>query len=475
MTGRAWRNPARHNPAYSHAAFLFFNFMKKPFVTHKTLSIRLRRCFIRLWWYWTSGVWNETESNWRVDLVKTVNLSVRSFMDKNLQQKAAALTFSTMLALVPTLAMIFFFFFGFGFQNLIESEVFNFVPVQKEALTNVFTFVDSYLAQSSEGIFVGVGILFLMWTLVSLLSGVEDTFNHIWGVNKGRNFYRKVTDYIAIFLIIPVLIICANGIKIFMLTVSSDTFLSPVVETLLDIAPSILTWLLFTLTFVLIPYTKVRLKYAIVSGFLCGMVFQLLQWLMISGQIYVSKYNAIYGSFAFLPLLLIWIHLSWLVCLSGVVLTYSSQNIFKFNFRDNINEISERYLTDVTIVVLAIIAKRFSQAKSPYTKLDITERYNIPIRLVGAVIDKLVDVKLVTGVTGKEDRVTAYQPAFDLERMTLKLVKERLHNSGKSGFIPSLDIKFGKMIDVIHTCNVDNVNDNYLIKNLPVNFNEKEI
>ena len=157
------------------------------------------------------------------------------------------------------------------------------------------------------------------------------------------------------------------------------------------------------------------------------------------------------------------------------MLTYSSQNIFKFNFRDNINEISERYLTDVTIVVLAIIAKRFSQAKSPYTKLDITERYNIPIRLVGAVIDKLVDVKLVTGVTGKEDRVTAYQPAFDLERMTLKLVKERLHNSGKSGFIPSLDIKFGKMIDVIHTCNVDNVNDNYLIKNLPVNFNEKEI
>lgn len=438
------------------------------------LIVKLRRYGIRLWWYWTGGVWNETRSNWYVNLAKTVNLSVRSILDTNLQQKAAALTFNTMLALVPTLAMIFAIGRGFGFQNLIESEIFNFVPVQREELSNVFTFVDSYLAQSSEGIFVGVGILFLLWTLISLLSNVEDAFNHIWGINKKRNFYRKVTDYIAIFFIIPILIVCTNGIKLFVLTMSSDTFLSPVVEALLDIAPTVLTWLSFTLTFMLIPYTKVKLKYALISGFLCAIVFQLLQWLMVSGQIYVSKYNAIYGSFAFLPLLLIWIYLSWQVCLAGVVLTYSSQNIFRFNFRDNINEISQRYMTDVTIVILAIVAKRFCQQRPPYTKLDITEKYDIPIRLVGAVVDHLVDVKLLSSVIGKDDREVAYQPAFDLEHLTLRSAKERLRNWGKSGFIPSLQIKFEPTMRIIHK-SYETTADDILIKNLPLNFNEKEI
>ncbi len=441
---------------------------------HSPLIARLRRYGIRLWWYWTGGVWNETQSNWRINFVKTANLSVRSILDTNLQQKASALTFNTMLALVPTLAMLFAIGRGFGFQNIIESEVFNLIPVQRDELSNVFTFVDSYLAQSSEGIFVGVGILFLLWTLISLLSNVEDAFNHIWGINKKRNFYRKVTDYISIFFIIPILIICTNGIKLFVLTMSSDTFLSPVVETLLDVAPTILTWMSFTLTFMLIPYTKVKFKYALLSGFLCAIVFQLIQWLMVSGQIYVSKYNAIYGSFALLPILLIWIYLSWLVCLSGVVLTYSSQNIFRFNFRDNINEISQRYMTDVTIVILAIIAKRFSQQKQPYTKLDITERYEIPIRLVGTVIDHLVDVKLLSSVIGKDDREIAYQPAFDIEHLTLRSAKERLRNSGKSGFISSLQIKFEPTMRIIHK-SYENAVDDILIKKLPLNFNEKEI
>ena len=448
--------------------------MKTRGTKRNRLIVKLRRYGIRLWWYWTGGVWNETRSNWYINLAKTVNLSVRSILDTNLQQKAAALTFNTMLALVPTLAMIFAIGRGFGFQNLIESEIFNFVPVQREELSNVFTFVDSYLAQSSEGIFVGVGILFLLWTLISLLSNVEDAFNHIWGINKKRNFYRKVTDYIAIFFIIPILIVCTNGIKLFVLTMSSDTFLSPVVEALLDIAPTVLTWLSFTLTFMLIPYTKVKLKYALISGFLCAIVFQLLQWLMVSGQIYVSKYNAIYGSFAFLPLLLIWIYLSWQVCLAGEVLTYSSQNIFRFNFRDNINEISQRYMTDVTIVILTIVAKRFCQQRPPYTKLDITEKYNIPIRLVGAVVDHLVDVKLLSSVIGKDDREVAYQPAFDLEHLTLRSAKERLRNWGKSGFIPSLQIKFEPTMRIIHK-SYETTADDILIKNLPLNFNEKEI
>ena len=122
------------------------------------------RC-LSLYTYVTEGVWNDTRRTAWVNFVKTVNLSVRSFLNGELQVRAAALTYQTILALVPMLALVFAIGRGFGFQNLLETQLFNNFPVQREALSTVFSFVDSYLAQSSEGIFVGVGILFLLWTL----------------------------------------------------------------------------------------------------------------------------------------------------------------------------------------------------------------------------------------------------------------------------------------------------------------------
>ena len=192
----------------------------------------------------------------------------------------------------------------------------------------------------------------------------------------------------------------------------------------------------------LIPNTRVKFLSALIPGILCGTVFQVVQWLMLSGQIYVSKYNAIYGSFAFLPLLLIWIQLSWLICLSGVVMTYSSQSIFRFGFRDEIKSISQEYYERVTLIALALIVKRFCNAKAPLTKAELSNGSDIPIRLAGKVIDRLVNVELLSVVVGKEEREFAYQPSFDIERMTIAMVVERLRTSGSQWFIRDFDNRF---------------------------------
>lgn len=434
----------------------------------------VKRKFVNAYEYSTTGVWNETKSSWWINVIKTLNLSVRSFMDVDLQMKASALTYSTLLAIVPALAMLFAIGRGFGFQNLLQSELFKYFPSQTEALNQAFTFVDSYLAQSSEGIFVGIGLVFLLWTLISLLMNVEDAFNHIWGVKKGRSFYRKITDYTAIFLILPILMICASGISIFMSTALdlSDRlyFLSPVVTTLLDVAPFVLTWLFFTGTFMLIPYTKVKFKYALLAGILCGTAFQLLQLLFVTGQIYVSKYNAIYGSFAFLPLLLIWMQLTWVICLSGVVLTYSSQNIFRFNFSDNINEISDHYLNEITIIVLAIILKRFEKSQTPYSKYTISKVYDIPIRLVGEIIDRLVEAGLLVELAPSEDGMAAYQPAVDPQIITVGYVFRKLESFGKSGFIPHFTHRFREVLKITNNIKEKcyGVEDKTYIKDLPI-------
>ena len=401
-----------------------------------------KRWAMRCYRYCVSGVWQDTRSTWWINLIKIINLSVNSFLDKNLQQKASALTYSTILAMVPVLAMIFAIGRGFGFQNLVETGLLKFIPLQGDALNSILGFVDSYLEQSSEGVFVGIGIIFLLWSLVSLLGNVEDAFNHIWGEKSGRSFYRKVTDYTAIFMILPVLMICSNGIAIYMSVATSGTLLSPVVGFMLDAAPTVLIWLFFTLAYMLIPNTRVKFLSALIPGILCGTVFQVVQWLMLSGQIYVSKYNAIYGSFAFLPLLLIWIQLSWLICLSGVVMTYSSQSIFRFGFRDEIKSISQEYYERVTLIALALIVKRFCNAQAPLTKAELSNGSNIPIRLAGKVIDRLVNVELLSVVVGKEEREFAYQPSFDIERMTIAMVVERLRTSGSQWFIRDFDNRF---------------------------------
>lgn len=420
--------------------------------------------------YVTEGVWADTRQSMWVRIVKTCNLSVKSFLDRDLQYRSMSLTYNTVLSIVPALALLFAICRGFGFQNLVEKELYVYLPSQTKAIATGMSFVDSYLQQTSQGIFVGVGILFLLWTLISLLSSIEDTFNMIWDVHQQRSIYRKMTDYIAICLIIPVMLICSSGISIFMST-TLDTqlhlkFLTPVINVILDLAPLLLVWIAFTLSFGLIPNTKVNIKYAAISGGICAVLFQILQLVFVNGQIYVSKYNAIYGSFAFLPLLLIWLQMSWLILLAGCVLTYSLQNIFTYNFLGDVMTISADYRRKLNIVVMAIIVDREMQGKKPLTVQQISTEYDIPIRLANRICDKLHRAGLTYIVVLGGDK-TGLAPAAGCENLTVAEFMRRVDATGKNDFIPNfnnlyapilktLDETFEKAYDA---CNVLKIKD----------------
>ena len=405
--------------------------------------------FPRWWDYFKDGVWNESSDNWRVNMTKTLSLSVQSFMDKNLQQRAGALTYSTVLAMVPILAMLFAIGRGFGFQNILQTELFKYFPAQQKVLETAFTYVDAYLAQSSQGLFVGIGLIFLLWTLVSLMGDIENTFNQIWEVKTNRSIFRKITDYTALFLLLPVLLVCSGGISLYM----SNTFqslehfnvFSPVLHFILNCMPVVIMWFVFAAMFTIIPNTKVKFSNALWVGILCGTVFYFLQWLFVTGQVYVSKYNAIYGSFAFLPLLLVWLQLSWLVALMGVVLTFALQNISNFNFNKNIEHISHKYLTEVTIITLAIIVKRFESGQPPITKDVLLQEYRFPVRLLNLILNRLSDAKLINTVVMKNDR--GYQPAYKTDDMTVNEVKSRLATMGEKDFVHKVDKEFDEISD----------------------------
>ena len=408
----------------------------------------------RFYNYVTDGVWNDTRRSFKIDFIKTVNLSIRSFLNGELQMRAGYLTYQTLLAIVPALALVFAIGRGFGFQNILQSQLFKSFPAQQEALSQAFKFVDSYLAQSSEGLFLGVGILYLLWTLISLLSNVENCFNTIWGIKQGRTIYRKLTDYTAILLILPVLMICASGITVFMSTALRTIlpfgFMGPVVEVLLDLLSLALVWLFFAGSYMLIPNTKVKFKNALIAGCMAGTAYVVLQWLFFSGQLYVTRYNAIYGSFSFLPLLLIWLQLVWVITLAGGVLCFSSQNIFEFSFSNEISRISNNYKWRLTLAVMTIAVDRFMKEEKPLTPHQIAVEFGLPISLVTDSIHKLVEAGLLERIVGaKMSDEPAVAPAIDPRRISVGEVLKRLGKIGSGNFIPEFNDRFSQLSKVV--------------------------
>lgn len=400
----------------------------------------------RAYAYCSAGVWRDTRKTWRVNVVKIANLSVKGFLSSDLQTQACAMTFRMLLAVVPALALILAIATGFGFQNLLKEELYSYFPSQHTALEAAFSFVDSYLSQASEGLFVGVGIVFLLWTLISLLMSVEDAFNNIWHVDS-RTMWRKITDYTAILLVLPVLLICSAGLSLLMSTTLRHLLdfeiLRPAVDWMLDLGSLAFTALFFTGAYMLIPNTKVRFVNALIIGCCVAVAFQVLQWLFVTGQMYVTRYNAIYGSFSFLPLLLIWSQLVCLITLIGALLCYASQNAGQYNFYLDVNNISKDYNRKVTLAVMALIAKRFVQAKEPLTATILSQRYNLPASLVTNIVHKLHEAKLVNFLEHPGDfGEHPLQPALDVSALTCGEIIRRLQTVGSSDFIPDFSSNF---------------------------------
>jgi len=428
---------------------------------------RLMANAARTWEYASAGVWKDTRRNVKINILKTLNLSVRSFLNSDLQTRACAMTYRTLLAIVPAMAMLLAIGRGFGFQNMLQGQLYRIAPGQAYIIDQILGFVDKYLSTASEGVFVGIGLIVLLWTMISLLSNVESSFNHIWGVKHGRPFWRKITDYTAMLLILPMLMICASGLQIMMTNtlrnIMQFSFLTPVASIFIKIASCVFIWLFFTAVYMLIPNARVKFKNAFIAGIISGTGFLILQWIFVSGQMYVSRYNAIYGSFSFLPLLLVWVQLAWVVCLSGAVLCYSSQSISQFSFAGEIENISADYRRRISLAITAVTVQSFIKNQPAPTVLSFVREYDMPARLVSDITDKLVQAGvLVQVLLDKDKEVVGFQPAKEPSALTVMSVDEALDNIGSNDFIPAfgrhfagVDAIMDKIDEHRHTYGID--------------------
>jgi len=390
---------------------------------------------------------------WRVDtngigtlraffykIIKSFILTFRNIDGSKLNSRASALTYSTLLSIVPLLAVLFAIARGFGLQNLVQSELGSYFAGQRELLEKAMVFIDKSLQYAQGGVFLGIGVVLLLYTVINLISSVEDNFNLIWNVKTGRSYFRQFTDYLALILIAPVFIVCNSGLSIFLSSTSDMDIIGYVVSPFLKVLPFLITILLFTFIYMYIPNTKIKFTSALFAGIIAGASFQAFQMIYIGGQIWISKYNAIYGSFAALPLLLLWMQLSWFIVLIGVQLSFSFQNIRKFSFEKETEHISRRYKDFVFLSIISLIAKRFEKGEKPYTANELSEKYKIPTRLTADTLYFFEQIGIIAKTASDEDNVFAYIPAIDINKISVSYLFERIDRYGSEDF----DIDTGK-------------------------------
>ena len=270
------------------------------------------------------------------EIYRKLYLTIRFFTEKRVMTQASALSYSTLLAIVPILAVVFAIARGFGYNKYIELWFRESLSTQPQVADIIVGFVNSYLVHTQSGIFLGVGLVFMLYSVLMLISNIEDTFNQIWQLSSTRPIIRSITNYLAICFLFPIIIVVSTGLSIFMETVADtmDGFriLGPAIRRMLSLAPCVLMSLMFIILYVYMPNTKVRFSSAIVPGILAGIAMHVLQLAYIHSQIWVTGYNAIYGSFAALPLFMLWIQISWTICLFGAQLTFTNENMNRIGF-----------------------------------------------------------------------------------------------------------------------------------------------
>lgn len=377
-------------------------------------------------------------------VLKKLLLAIEFTTTKRITSAAAALTYSTLLAIVPIFAVVFGIARGFGYNKYIEEWFRESFSSQPQVSEIIIGFVNSYLVHTKSGLFLGIGLLFMLFTVIMLISNIERTFNDIWQAKKPRSMFRTITDYTSMLLLMPVVIVITSGISIFFATIFKqieDTMvIGSLAQFFLQLLPYVLMSGVFIALYLFMPNTKVKLSCALVPGILAGVAMQGLQLFYIHSQIWVSSYNAIYGSFAALPLFMLWIQISWLICLFGAELCYASQNMDDYAFKAKTEDLSHRYKMLLSLVLASRICRNFSEGGKPLSALKLKLATGIPIRIVNDLLYQLVQINILTEIPGGDkDGESLYQPAECITRLSVGTLIDRLEAQGKWSL--TIDVK----------------------------------
>ncbi|MEE3117712.1 MAG: YihY/virulence factor BrkB family protein [Pseudomonadota bacterium] len=371
-------------------------------------------------WPWT----------WLYKVGRTAYAMVRDVISGQLTLHAMSLVYTTLLSIVPLLALSFSVLKALGVHQRMEPFLYQFLqplgPQGVELAERILGFVDNM----KVGVLGSVGLALLVYTVIALVQKIERSFNMIWRVPDMRSMAQRFSNYLSVIMVGPLLMVSAIG-------VSATIFSSTIVQTLMEIepfgslilvvsrfTPFFLVVGAFTFVYVFMPNTRVKLRYAFIGGLVAGVSWQAAGMLFASFVAGSAKYAAIYSSFAIGIILLIWIYLNWMILLLGASLAFYLQNPGSVAKRQQVQlapELQER----VALAMMWLVAKPFSEGGPPPQQEVLEQSLNVPGEVTRALSDKLIRSGLLILAGRNGDRLA---PGRSLDLITVGEVLRVVRN-----------------------------------------------
>ena len=325
-------------------------------------------------------------------ILRLLYVMVQEFFEGQLILRAMGLAYTTLLSLVPLLAVSFSVLKAFGVHNQIEPFLYNFLlplgPKGEEITLKIIEFVENM----KVGVLGSIGLIFLIYTIISLIHEIEEAFRYIWKITRTRSFTRRFSDYMSIILIGPVLIFSAIGLTASIMSTTVVQKMMAVEPLGMAVAyagtflPYVFVCSAFTFVYIFIPNIKVKLGSALVGGILAGVLWETTGWIFASFVVSSTRYTAVYSGFAILILFIIWLYLSWLILLVGAKISFYHQHpAFLTVSREELH-LSNRGREKLTLLIMHHIGYNYYHNMEPWTLDALVNRLAMPLEPVQDII-----------------------------------------------------------------------------------------
>ncbi len=386
----------------------------------------------------------------------------REFRNNRCDLRASALTLLTLMSIVPIMAMAFGIAKGFGFQKAFEQRVYEVFAGQEQVISTILEFSTRTLEKTQGGLMAVLGLLLLFYSLIKLIGHIENALNSIFCIERDRTWIRKFTDYIAITITAGFLSFFSGYANIFVRTLLNSyldkIYLVEYIEKWIrfgfEVFPFISIWILFIFIYLFIPNKKMNITSCLTGGIIAGTIFQITQILYLKFQVGVSSYNAIYGSFAALPLFLIWLQVSWLIILLGAVIAFAldsaKQSSLKYMDDSNISLHSEKL---AALAITLVCVKAFADKSPALDDMELSRQLDIPLKYTRKALKELVNARILSKVAAGEN--TAYAPAQDIAQINVSSVLEAFEREGSNFLVHNTNREIQAVKQILTSLDAD--------------------
>jgi membrane protein len=408
--------------------------------------------------FWQRSIFLAARIGWAV---------VRELLGGALSLRAMSLVYTTLLSIVPALAIAFAVFRLFGFDSYIETMLADFLAPLGDQGAEITQQMMQFVQRVNVNVLGTIGFFFLLYTVISLINKVEASFNSIWRVEANRSFARQFTEIVSMSVLGPLLVLTVVGI---MAGAVSNSFVGGLAEYeavryILDQSSRLLPYAVliaaFSFIYIMIPNTRVKVDAAVVGATVAGVAWGAAGWTFATFVVKSAQYVAIYSAFASLVFFMIWLYAAWLILLGGCSIAFYYQNRAYLSPYAGVSLLTLRQLDRMAVQALLLVHDAFDRGQKPWTEETLARRLHVPMESMGEISAALCGAGLMTIVTGTPSRFVPGRPAdkttladvfaaIRTKRYNRSIADDSLaHDPRVEAFFAALDLRQAEVVDAV--------------------------